>query len=577
MRVGVLQKFFFFYSGSDGSVAGSQPTESAVHLRHDSRISDVRNGDTVGLHIGRLDAHGLGIVADYVDGEMTDGVLSYMNHGDDSSEVRVVRQNTDNEEAPTEDVTEATAAVVGLQTGGNDNFSALNTSGFMVGVGGVVSGGAAKGAFDKVGTNDVHGFESVGVEFNEVDSQFRQQQGWAGLVPRKNRRVQPSPTASGEGVDSRNNDGDRSKVLPSVSRVGELGTGVIVRGGRVYGLVGREHALSGTTRSVDEQDHLSNNPDLSGVHNMSKKRRVDSTVESMGSKTGVAGSCEKDTRLSVLEGASEVRRVSVRSDLTQGVRERMKREVRMSKRGFGRPGVTWSYRVEKGAKPRRGPVCEDADHLCLLLWEQCRRSWSEMVCLSKREEPHLTGRVTGSLPAIPLVRQRPLSETRGTRGRGRGRRQSGFGKEQIRISGRFGGRVGVAETVGGVGGLGGEEDSVSNEGAGWEDYALRQTVKANTQSWLFVPLLMEAFDLPVPPMYANVRPVGWSKVVGLYRSMIKRDRLQSKDFLTATGTYFVPASQTRLIGMHPAGSEIRKWLNDITVKRSATAPIPVPP
>ena len=86
---------------------------------------------------------------------------------------------------------------------------------------------------------------------------------------------------------------------------------------------------------------------------------------------------------------------------------------------------------------------------------------------------------------------------------------------------------------------------------------------------------MEAFGSRTRDEYVKPRPVGWGKVVSLYRSVCTG--LQSDDFVNVEGTYITPRNQEAILAMHPAGLHLRRWLANLIETRDATVPLPLPP
>lgn len=141
---------------------------------------------------------------------------------------------------------------------------------------------------------------------------------------------------------------------------------------------------------------------------------------------------------------------------------------------------------------------------------------------------------------------------RGIRGRGRqgprgrsGRGSSGGGRGRGRQSGRRG-AGGTAMVT-------------------WELYALQAIAASSTNSWFYVPLLLEALGRPATA-FRFQRPPLWDTYVERYRGRFAH--LNPADYVTPAGNYIVSGIQDMLMSHDDLGLFIFGWIQQLRISNS---------
>ena len=109
----------------------------------------------------------------------------------------------------------------------------------------------------------------------------------------------------------------------------------------------------------------------------------------------------------------------------------------------------------------------------------------------------------------------------------------------------------------------------------WGVYARAQIGLAQTDSWFYVPLLLEALGVPHHTHAGFERPERWGTFVDRYRNVLSNAGVSAKSVVTKAGTYIHARVQERLMELDPVAAQyIGMWILDL---RNAGASSVVPP
>lgn len=177
---------------------------------------------------------------------------------------------------------------------------------------------------------------------------------------------------------------------------------------------------------------------------------------------------------------------------------------------------------------------------------------------------------------------RPTATAARRGGRGRGRPGGlgsgrGRGRDSGRTTGRASGRVSASATGrnGRGPGTGPGRPLLLPQTATWEAYALSEIERAQTNSWFYVPLLLDAFDVQRAVMF--LRPLHWDVFVECYRVKFADNNIRRRSYITSRNntTYISRHKQTFLLNLHQqAGQFIVHWINAFRNTRDASVPLP---
>lgn len=373
-----------------------------------------------------------------------------------------------------------------------------------------------------------------------------------------------------------------SNTVPSSRSVGGAG------GGRVFGLAGwnRKRPLPSVpcgfvSGGVPGRGSPMNTTILVGGQKTpsTHQRRKLAPADASHDITG-GGDCPfSDTNsCGTLGSYSEVDGSGAVSEIPQDVLAEMVRCMKLRRGRGGHGGHSWTpARTKPSEVTVRTRIFEDAANVYGEVWAMYGRRWKTMVCLKKDGGVSRSSLGCGSDRGSGDV-DNHLGKTVG-RGRYGGRGYiGGRGNRRNRVGGRF-----VKLAVNPITDHGVESVQALDQVASapvvdlrWEGYALEQTGRrANTTSWFFVPLLLEAFGLQPPGKYMAPRPVRWRQAVTLFQHEFRN--LHRRDYVNAEGSYILPSKQKLLLSKHPEGSLLQNWLEALTRTRDANVPLPIPP
>ena len=107
----------------------------------------------------------------------------------------------------------------------------------------------------------------------------------------------------------------------------------------------------------------------------------------------------------------------------------------------------------------------------------------------------------------------------------------------------------------------------------WEDYALYEISRATTDSWFYVPLLLDAFG--VQRNMTFLRPPRWGNYVQCYRVTFAQQNIVREHYVSDSTTYLNTETQTTLMNYnYEAGQFIRFWIARLQNTRNATESLP---
>lgn len=113
-----------------------------------------------------------------------------------------------------------------------------------------------------------------------------------------------------------------------------------------------------------------------------------------------------------------------------------------------------------------------------------------------------------------------------------------------------------------------------DSGSTWEAYVQREVQRIETDSWFFVPLLLEALGVSRGrSLYNFEHPEGWGAYVDRYRNVLVEHGVSVEHVVVKNGTYITASSQEDLMGLDPvATAYIAEWI--INVRQSGGVTIP---
>jgi len=107
----------------------------------------------------------------------------------------------------------------------------------------------------------------------------------------------------------------------------------------------------------------------------------------------------------------------------------------------------------------------------------------------------------------------------------------------------------------------------------WEDYALYEISRATTDSWFYVPLLLDAFGVQRDLTF--VRPPRWENYVQCCRVTFAQRNIVRDHYVSDSTTYLNRETQTTLMNYnYQAGQFIGFWIARLRNTRNATEPLP---
>lgn len=111
----------------------------------------------------------------------------------------------------------------------------------------------------------------------------------------------------------------------------------------------------------------------------------------------------------------------------------------------------------------------------------------------------------------------------------------------------------------------------------WEVYVRTQIARCKTDSWLFVPLLLEALGVPHRRHDGFERPERWSVFVDRYRNALREARISAGSVVVNEGAYIDAHEQERLMDLDRiAADHIGMWIVKVRWggARSVVPPLP---